>query len=92
MREVGVSAATDVTGFGLLGHFGEIARGSGLAASVQLDAVPVLDGVRDLAAQGVVSGGTRRNLEAASEFTAFGDEMGSRTAWSWRTPRHRVGC
>ena len=76
MREVGVSAATDVTGFGLLGHLGEVARGSGLAASVQLDAVPVLDGVRDLAAQGVVSGGTRRNLEAASEFTAFGDEMG----------------
>ena len=75
MREVGVSAATDVTGFGLLGHLGEVAHGSGLAAVVRLDAVPVLEGVRDLAEQGVVSGGTRRNLKSASEFTTFGDAI-----------------
>jgi selenide,water dikinase len=71
MRDAGVSAATDVTGFGLLGHLGEMARGSGLAAEVELVAVPVIDGVRDLAAREVVSGGTRRNLRAASEFTTF---------------------
>jgi selenide,water dikinase len=72
MREAGVSAATDVTGFGLLGHLGEMTRGSGLAAEVVLADIPLIDGVRDLAAQGVVPGGTRRNLRAASEFTAFG--------------------
>jgi selenide,water dikinase len=71
MRDAGVSAATDVTGFGLLGHLGEMARGSGFAAEVELAAVPVIEGVRDLAAQGVVSGGTKRNLRAASEFTTF---------------------
>jgi selenide,water dikinase len=75
MRDAGVSAATDVTGFGLLGHLGEMASGSGLAAEVDFAAVPVIDGVRELAAQGVVSGGTRRNLKAASEFTTFGAEF-----------------
>jgi selenide,water dikinase len=76
MREVGVSAATDVTGFGLLGHLGELTNGSGLAADLELNAVPVLAGVRELAAQGVVPGGTKRNLAAASEFTTFGDAIG----------------
>jgi len=71
MREIGVSAATDVTGFGLLGHLGEMTKGSRLAAEVRFSAVPVMDGVRDLAAQDVVSGGTKRNLRAASEFTTF---------------------
>jgi selenide,water dikinase len=71
MRDAGVSAATDVTGFGLLGHLGEMTRGSGLAAEVEWAAVPVIEGVRELAAQEVVPGGTRRNLRAASEFTTF---------------------
>ena len=71
MREADVSAATDVTGFGLLGHLGEMARGSGLAAEVDFAAVPVIEGVRELAAQGIVPGGTRRNLRAATEFTTF---------------------
>ncbi|HEV3234231.1 MAG TPA: selenide, water dikinase SelD [Candidatus Dormibacteraeota bacterium] len=75
MREVGVSAATDVTGFGLLGHLGEVARGSGLGAVVEYEAVPVLIGVRELARKGVVSGGTRRNLKAASEFTIFPEDL-----------------
>lgn len=71
MREVGVSAATDVTGFGLLGHLGEVARGSGLAAVVAHAGVPVLEGVLALAAEGVVSSGTRRNLASALEYSTF---------------------
>jgi selenide,water dikinase len=65
------SAVTDVTGFGLLGHLGEMLDGVG----VEIDAasVPVLPGARDLAGAGVVPGGTRRNLEHASGFTDFGD-------------------
>ncbi len=73
MRRVGVSAATDVTGFGLLGHLGEMVRGSGVSAEVDFDAVPLLPGAADLAANNVVPGGTERNLVAAERFTHFGD-------------------
>ena len=59
--EVGVSAATDVTGFGLLGHLREMLMASGLAARVDATRVPVIDGVRDLIADGMVAGGTVRN-------------------------------
>jgi selenide,water dikinase len=57
----GVHAMTDVTGFGLLGHTLEIARGSGLAATLRLADLPWLDGVRDFAAQGVITGASGRN-------------------------------
>ena len=56
-----VHAATDVTGFGLLGHLRELLAGSGLAGEIDADAVPVIDGVRDLLAAGMVAGGTQRN-------------------------------
>jgi selenide,water dikinase len=59
--EVGVDAATDVTGFGLLGHLREMLVASGLAGEVNTAMVPVIDGVRDLLAAGMVAGGTRRN-------------------------------
>lgn len=72
MRRVGVSAATDVTGFGLLGHLGEVIRGSGVSAEIEFDAVPLLPTARRLAEENVVPGGTTRNLEAASRFTRFG--------------------
>ncbi|HLZ08010.1 MAG TPA: AIR synthase-related protein, partial [Chloroflexota bacterium] len=62
MVAVGPSAATDVTGFGLLGHLWEMVSGSGVGAIVNANAVPVLSEVRDLARQGVVPGGTQRNL------------------------------
>ena len=64
MIEVGAHAATDVTGFGLLGHLAEMAAGSGLAATIMADAVPILPEVLDLAAAGIVPGGTVRNLES----------------------------
>lgn len=73
MLRVGVVAATDVTGYGLLGHLGEMTRASGTSATIEFDRVPVIDGVPDLIADGVVPGGTRRNLAAASRFTQFGD-------------------
>ncbi len=64
MLRAGVEAATDVTGFGLLGHLGEMVRASGVGARVYADRVPILPGARDLADAGVVPGGTRRNLDA----------------------------
>ncbi len=57
-----VHALTDVTGFGLLGHGWEVAEGSGVALRLRAAAVPVLEGVHDLAAEDVVPGGSKANL------------------------------
>jgi selenide,water dikinase len=59
----GVKAATDVTGFGLLGHLHKLARASGVTAVVDVAAVPVLAAARYAARDGHVPGGSRRNLE-----------------------------
>lgn len=61
MLEVGAHAATDITGFGFLGHLRQLALASGLAARVQARAVPLLQGARELAQAGAVPGGTARN-------------------------------
>ena len=57
----GVHALTDVTGFGLAGHALELARGAGCTVQLDWKAVPVLEGVRELAAQGLVTGASGRN-------------------------------
>ncbi|MEB8326698.1 selenide, water dikinase SelD [Dietzia kunjamensis] len=59
----GVECATDVTGFGLLGHLYKMARASGVSAVIDPAAVPYLEGARQALADGYVSGGTRRNLD-----------------------------
>jgi selenide, water dikinase len=59
----GARAATDVTGFGLLGHLHKMMRASGTTAVVDAAAVPYLDGTREALRDGYVSGGTRRNLD-----------------------------
>lgn len=59
----GVLAATDVTGFGLIGHLHRMLRASGLAGEVHAGQVPLLPGVLELAAGGFVPGGTRANLD-----------------------------
>jgi selenide,water dikinase len=59
----GAKAATDVTGFGLLGHLHKMARASGVTAVIDSAAVSYLDGARDALRAGYVSGGTTRNLE-----------------------------
>jgi selenide, water dikinase len=68
----GASAMTDVTGFGLLGHLHSMARESGVAAIVDAEAVPALEGVEEALADGSgVSGGSRRNRAYADGFTTF---------------------
>jgi selenide,water dikinase len=57
-----VTCATDITGFGLLGHLHKLARASGVTAAIDADRVPYLDLARETLAAGHVSGGTRRNL------------------------------
>jgi len=65
--EFPVSACTDVTGFGLLGHLWEMSSASGLDAVIHQDRVPVLEGARELAAAGAVPGGTLSNESFVSE-------------------------
>lgn len=62
----GASAATDVTGFGLLGHLHHLLKASGMSATLSARDVPRLDAIDDLAAGGFVPGGSKRNLEYVS--------------------------
>ena len=64
MVEVGVEAATDVTGFGLVGHLLEMLDAP-TSARLEYASIPVLDGVVSLADRGIVPGGTKRNQETA---------------------------
>ena len=59
----GVRAATDVTGFGLLGHLYKMCRASGVGAEVDFAAVPAVEGAKEALAEGFIPGGSRRNLD-----------------------------
>ena len=59
----GITCATDVTGFGLLGHLFKLARASGVSAVVDHTAVPVIEGTREAMRAGHMPGGSRRNLD-----------------------------
>jgi selenide,water dikinase len=61
--DAGATGCTDVTGFGLLGHLAKMAAASGVDVDLDVSAVPLLPGARELAAAGNISGGTRRNRD-----------------------------
>ena len=78
-RLPGVHALTDVTGFGLLGHLLEICKGSGVAARIDWNALPVLPGALDLAREGFSTGASKRNFAGYGEkvsLSASIDEAG----------------
>ena len=68
----GAHAATDVTGFGLLGHLRNVLVASGVAARIERAAVPVLDFVPALVRAGAVPGGSKNNLAAVAPFCTWG--------------------
>jgi selenide,water dikinase len=70
MLECHASAATDVTGFGLIGHACEMARGAGVSFQLELAAVPVMAGVGDLVNDGLVPAGCYRNRDYYGKFVA----------------------
>lgn len=72
----GVHALTDVTGFGLLGHLLELARGAGLAAELDMDKIPLLPGVRQLAHDGYFTGASGRNWDAYGHDVDLGERVG----------------
>jgi selenide,water dikinase len=79
----GARAATDVTGFGLLGHLFKMARASGVTAVVDARAVPYLEGARSAAGPGATSSGS----QATSTVT-----LTRTSCCCWPTRRHPVGC
>ena len=75
MIEYNAHAATDVTGFGLLGHLYEMCKASNLSAKIQFKDIPFLDGVRDLVSKGIYPKGSKRNLDYVSEFISFSNTV-----------------
>ena len=67
MTEVGVNACTDITGYGLLGHILEMCKGSNVSATIEFNSMPFINGVFELAQDGVIPGGTKRNLDFVRE-------------------------
>ena len=71
----GVHAATDVTGFGLLGHLHNMLNASGLAAEIDAASVPLLPTAMELTERGAVPGGTSRNVQSLSPHVKFGSAV-----------------
>ena len=76
-----VNALTDVTGFGLLGHLLEMMNGAKARAKLFLERIPLIQGVPDLAARGVVPGGTKGNLEYVGAKVRFPDGLPDEIRW-----------
>jgi selenide, water dikinase len=70
-----VHAATDVTGFGLLGHVSEMLGAGDVGVRIEVDAVPVLDEAWELVRRDVVPGGTRRNLASVDRFVDWSERL-----------------
>jgi len=79
MTAAGVVAATDVTGFGLLGHLRSMLRASEAAANIYSDAVPIMRGAANLVAAGHIPGGTKRNREDTADDVGFADSVDETT-------------
>ncbi len=73
MMEVGVSACTDVTGFGLLGHLNEMISASHVGAEVTFQEVPLIPGTWELADDLIIPAGASRNHEYLTDFVVWGD-------------------
>ncbi|MFD1178330.1 selenide, water dikinase SelD [Paenibacillus puldeungensis] len=81
MEPYDVHACTDVTGFGLMGHTLEMAKGSGVGITIRRSSVPVLPRVRELAEQGFVPGGTKNNFAHVEKDITFPDSLDQIDRW-----------
>jgi selenide,water dikinase len=75
MLAANAHAATDVTGYGLLGHSGEMMRASGVRLRLRASAIPILPHVREMLAAGIAPGGTRENARQHAAFTEFAADI-----------------
>ena len=74
-RDAAVHAATDITGFGLLGHLSHVARASNVALRIDSAAIPILPRARELAAAGFTTGGGAANADYLEQIVAFADAV-----------------
>jgi len=74
-RQVGVNACTDITGYGLLGHLLEMCKGSKVSANIQFNKIEFIDGAVGCASNGIIPGGTKRNLSFIKNSIIFSDEL-----------------
>jgi len=91
MQWVGVHAVTDVTGFGLLGHGLEMAQRSGVGLRIYVEALPLLPGTREYAAEGHVPGGTSRNEQFAAPHIKGNSEVDELTRYVLFDPQTSGG-
>jgi selenide,water dikinase len=75
LQEYNVSAVTDVTGFGLLGHLKEICESSGVSSEINFQNLEFLDSAKELAMSGIMPGGTKRNLKSMNEVVVFNEHL-----------------
>ncbi|MFZ5980152.1 MAG: selenide, water dikinase SelD [Candidatus Zixiibacteriota bacterium] len=75
MQALGPGAATDITGFGLLGHLLEMMHRSGISAVIEFDQVPFLPGVAELATAGVIPGGSKDNYNHTRPHVFYSDHI-----------------
>ena len=71
MNAVGAHACTDITGYGLLGHLLEMCQASGVSAVLEFNDIPLIQGTYELAQNGFIPGGTKRNLDYVSSQVDF---------------------
>jgi selenide,water dikinase len=81
IRSVPISAGTDVTGFGLIGHASEIAQQSSVRIRIKFSALPFFTGAREYARLGMISGGTRKNREYFGARTVVSRKLSEADQW-----------
>ncbi len=91
MVEMGAHAATDVTGFGLLGHLSELVRQSGVTAEITADRVPVLPEALEYVRRQMISGAIERNIEYAQQFVEVREGVDPDLAWVLYDPQTSGG-
>ena len=75
MTQVGVNACTDITGYGLLGHLLEMCKGSKLSAEIEFDKIKFIDGAIEAASDGIIPGGTKKNLSFIRDSIKFSSNI-----------------
>ncbi len=75
MENYRVSACTDITGFGLMGHLKEMMVGSKVSCRIDAEKIPLIEGVEELAISGTIPGGTRNNMEYVQDYIHWSDEL-----------------
>lgn len=91
MCEHGAHGATDVTGFALLGHAWEMARASEVTFEIEASRVPLIDGARELAAQGLLTSGDKTNRQYVGNDVSIGDDVSTEIASLFFDPQTAGG-